>query len=129
MDDGTTAQKTRLTAGILQEYSNYSVDDITCLHRGNSMLVLVIPKLSNQLQKELTLKNRSKCGLYSFEQCLNIILAHVTPSIASQLTLPCDQVTLPFLKSFDLETRLVGMYFLITLIISNNVLVLIYTFS
>ena len=108
MDDGTTAQKTRLLAGIFQEYASYSLEDFACLHQRNSMMVLVIPKLSNQLQKELTLKNRSKCGLYSFEQCLNIILAHVTPSIASQITLPCEEVTLPFLQSFDLETRLVG---------------------
>ena len=108
MNQGTTLQKTRLIAGVMQEYSDYSFEDFVCLHQKESMLFLVVPKLTNQLQRELTLTNRSKCGLYSFTQSLNIILAHLTPSIASQLTLPCDQITLPFLRSFDLDTRLVG---------------------
>lgn len=112
MNEGTTNQKTRLLAGIMQEYSTYSIEDFMCLHKQESMLVLVIPKLSNQLQMELTLKNRSKCGIYSFQQCLNIIIEHSTSSIASQITLPCEQVTLPFLKSFDHETRLVGKLFI-----------------
>ena len=113
MLDGTTAQKSRLVAGVLQEYSTYSIDDFVCLHQQNSMLLMVVPKLTNQLQMELTLRKRSKCGQYNFSQCLNIILEHMTSSIASQLTLPCDQVTLPFLKSFDHETRLVGKIFVI----------------
>ena len=108
MADGTTQQKTRLVAGILQEYSNYSLEDFVILHQKSSMMVLVVPKLTNQLQMELTLKNRSKCGVYDFVQCLNIILEHSTPSINSQLSLPCDQVTLPFLACFDQTTRLVG---------------------
>ena len=112
MAQATTAQKTRLLAGVFQEYSNYSLEDFVCLHQQDAMLVLVVPKLTNQLQMELTLKKRSKCGMYTFVQCLNIIIEHSTPSIASQLTLPCDQVTLPFLAQFDLETRLVGMYIL-----------------
>ena len=111
MAQGTTAQKSRLLAGIFQEYSTYALEDFVCLHQQDAMMVLVVPKLTNQLQMELTLKNKSKCGIYSFIQCLNIIIEHSTPSIASQLTLPCDQVTLPFLSQFDLETRLVGTYF------------------
>ena len=108
MAEGTTTQKSRLIAGILQEYASYSLDDFAILHQGQSLMVLVIPKLTNQLQMELTLKNKSKCGTYNFIQCLNIILEHHTPSIAAQISLPCDQVTLPFLMPFDLETRLVG---------------------
>ena len=110
MNEGTTLQKARLIASVMQEYSTYAFEDFVCLHQKEAMLFLVVPKLTNQLQMELTLKNKSKCGLYSFVQCLNIILAHVTPSVASQLSLPCDQVTLPFLKCFDAQTRLVGKF-------------------
>ena len=126
MAEGTTSQKSRLIAGILQEYSNYSLEDFAILHQGDSMMVLVVPKLTNQLQMELTLKNRSKCGTYNFLQCLNIILEHQTASIAAQISLPCDQITLPFLMPFDLETRLVGETFklrsqlVITLIFSKS---------
>ena len=110
MLDGTTSQKSRLIAGILQEYSTFALEDFVCLHQQNSLLVLVVPKLTNQLQMELTLNKRSKCGQYNLAQCINIILEHTTVSIASQISLPCDQVTLPFLKPFDLETRLIGKF-------------------
>ena len=108
MDTATSSQKSRFIAGVLQEYPTFALEDFAIIHHRLSMLVLVLPKVHPQLQYELTLSNRSKCGIYSFRQCLNIILSHCNSSIAGQLRLPCDQVTLEFLKSFDLDTRLVG---------------------
>ena len=112
MQQGTSLQKMRLLAGIFQEYNQYPVGDFGIFHQGDSMLVVVIPKVSNQLQDELTRKNRSKCGVYSLHQCINIILEHTTPSIASQLVFPDDLITVDFLQPFDFDTRQIGKYLL-----------------
>ena len=108
MQQGTSSQKMRLLAGIFQEYNEYPVGDFGIFHQGDSMIVIVIPKASNQLQDELTRRNRSKCGVYSLHQCINIILEYNTPSIASQLVFPDDLITVNFLQPFDFETRQIG---------------------
>lgn len=108
MRQGTSAQKMRLLAGILQEYNEFALDDFGIFHQGSSMLVVVIPKVSNQLQDELTRKNRSKCGVYSLHQCINLLVEYSTPSIASQMNFPDDLVTVNFLRPFDYETRQIG---------------------
>ena len=113
MDTATSSQKARFLAGLLQEYPTYALEDFAIFHQRDSMLVLVLPKIHPQLQYELSLSNRSKCGLYNFHQCLNILLAHCNPAIAAQLKLPCDQVTLEFLRGFDYETRLVGKFYIL----------------
>ena len=114
MNSGTSAQKMRLLAGIFQEYNHLPVGDFGIFHRGCAMLVIVIPKVSNQLQDELTRQNRSKCGVYSLHQCVNILIEHSTPTVASQMLFPDDMVTVNFLRPFDFETRQIGN-FIITL--------------
>lgn len=110
MQQGTSLQKMRLLAGILQEYNQFPLGDFGIFHQGDSMLVIVIPKVSNQLQDELSRQNRSKCGVYSLHQCINLMLEHSTPSIASQLNFPDEMITVNFLRPFDYETRQIGKF-------------------
>ena len=110
MQQGTSLQKMRLLAGILQEYNQFPLGDFGIFHQGDSMLVIVIPKVSNQLQDELSRQNRSKCGVYSLHQCVNLMLEHSTPSIASQLNFPDELITVNFLRPFDYETRQIGKF-------------------
>ena len=108
MNQATSVQKMRLLAGIFQEYNQYPVEDFGIFHHGDAMIVIVIPKVSNQLQDELTRSNRSRCGIYSLHQSINILVEFNTPSIASQMTLPDDLVTANFLRPFDYDTRQIG---------------------
>ena len=108
MKSGTMAQKKRLMAGILQEYDTFALDDFAIFHSGKSMLCLVIPKMTNQIQDELSRTNRSKCGVYSLLQSVNLILQYCTPFVASQLSFPDADITCNFLKPFDYVTRQIG---------------------
>ena len=108
MDQGTSAQKMRLMAGILQEYPTYPLTDFAVFHKDGAMLLLVIPKMANQVQDELSKPYRSKCGLYSLTQCINLILEYGTPTVNSQLSYPESEITVNFLRVFDYNTRQIG---------------------
>ena len=128
MSEGTTTQKMRLLAGIYQEYDTFIPEEFAIFHSGDSMLVLVLPKLSNQLQSELTRPYRSKCGVYSLFQCINLILEYATPSVASQLLYPEADITLNFLRPFSWEIRVIGKT-LIRRLLSEELSDNVYLFS
>ena len=107
----STDQKKRLLSGIFAEYNRMSEDDIVTINAGSNILVLVLPRLSNQLAWELSLPNRSKHGYYSLIQSINIICERALPldsPMRQQLSWSEEDVTIPFLTNFNKVIRLIG---------------------
>lgn len=108
----TSDQKQRLIAGIMTEYNRMSSTDIVTIHSRSNMLVLVLPRINNQLCWELSLPKRSLGGTYDLIQSLNILCEYCheenTP-MRSQLVLVEEEVTIPFLRNFSKVIRMIGM--------------------
>ena len=108
----STEQKKRLLSGIFAEYNRMSSDDIVTIHAGSDILVLVLPRLHNQLAWELTLPNRSRNGHYNLVQSINILCERCIPldsEMRQQLSWTEEDITIPFLSNFSKVIRLIGM--------------------
>ena len=108
-------QKQRLLAGVLTEYNRMSSSDIVTIHAQSDMLVLVLPRIDNQICWELSLPSRSRGGHYNLVQSLNIICERCySPDspMRQQLSWTEEEITIPFLQNFSRVIRLVGKFFL-----------------
>ena len=106
-------QKQRMISGIMSEYNRMSSSDIVSVHAHGNMLVMVLPRVDNQLCWELSLPNRSKGGHYDLVQSLNIICERCFPAdcnspLRTQLAAVEENVTIPFLRNFSRVIRLIG---------------------
>ena len=101
-------QKQAFLASLFQKF-DFQPSDYTCFHRGSTMLVLILPLVSQQLRWELGLDFQSKYGHYNLPASVNIILERSTESVRRELVLAESEIKLPFLKHFGLPIRLVGM--------------------
>ena len=123
----------RFLSGILATYRTYHLSDIQVYHFNGAVMVLVLPlvsfdfgfidififyiKLHQQLQHELKQELRSCDGKYSLVSSINLIMAYYNRFVRMELTQ--KDVNLPFLQSFGLEIRLIGMY----IVVGFNVLI------
>ena len=106
-------QKLRLLAGIMTQYNRMSSSDIVTIHAHSNMLVLVLPRIDNQLCWELSLPNQSRYGKYNLVQSLNILCercfaADSNSPLRNQLSLIEEEVTIPFLQNFSRVIRMIG---------------------
>ena len=109
----STEQKKRLLSGIFSEYNRMHVSDIVTVNADSSILVMVLPRLDNQLAYELTLTNRSRGGHYDMVQSINILCEQCISKgsrLQSQLHLPEEQISIPFLLNFSRTIRLIGTF-------------------
>ena len=119
----------RFLSGLFGHYPSYALDDFATISRGSAMLVLVLPKViiiililytlllllikcTDQVAWELKQDYRSNCGQYSLLESCNILAEYCNASILRQLQLPDEDVTVPFLKSFPKQIRLIGNYYI-----------------
>ena len=109
----STIQKHRMVAGIMTEYHSMVPDDIVMFNVGDVLLVLVLPKIPNQVAWELCRPFKSNCQQYDLIPSINIILEHLTDTIRLQLTLKDKDVDDPLLQNFKRSIRLIGMFALI----------------
>ena len=88
-------------------------NDIVTINAQGSMLVIVLPRVHNQLAYEFTLATRSRGGYYDVVQSVNILCERCVVSgskLQSQLHLPEEQLTIPFLLNFSRTIRLIGEF-------------------
>ena len=101
--------------GIFTEYNRMDKKDIAMINSGPRLLGLVLPRIANDLQWNLSLQTRSKGGEYDMLQSVNIICDRcygLSPD-APMMTQLCwveEEVTIPFLTNFSRVIRLVGKF-------------------
>ena len=97
---------------MFAEYNRMCSDDIVTVHAGANILVMVLPRLPNQLVWEMSLPNRSKNGHYNLVQSLNILCERciaTDSNMRHQLDWLEEDITIPFLSNFSKVIRLIGM--------------------
>ena len=97
-----------MVGGVLTEYSKMAISDFAMFNSGEHLLVLVLPKVPNQVAWELGQKYQSNCKTYGLLPSINIILERLTPPMRLQLPLKDEDIDDPLLQNFCQPIRLIG---------------------
>ena len=92
----------------MTEYSTMARSDFAMFNCADVVLILVLPKMDNQVAWELTRPHRSHCQTYDLLTSINIILERLDCTMRLQLNLPDDDVTDPLLQNFSQDIRYTG---------------------